>query len=469
MTEIKQWVRPNTETFNRFWKQLRNQLLNKASYADCVQRLKGFFDPDIGVPTGPELRDYVNAMVQRKHAPREFNSWWRDRRSNGGAESGSAVGESVPASAPTPVTDVDGDACPADVEREELVRGWPLALVRGEKSPRIGHREAARRLGYEDAQGLLKLAERVFGAAWISQTPCLENRSGGRGRPTRDYLLTLHQLIRLAMRSDAPNADAIQEEIAVVYETWLDGRASAAPALATSDDRIGRVLEILALKDGEKERRLSEVEQRLPQLESAKHAVESTMEELIDETEALRKGAAEDRARIEAAAQEARRAIEVAEDAAARAVNAAQSGATPDRPQPLPSRWLTIEQVAEAHRLPTRGSGAKLVWNLCRRHFPSGDDLDERRIRRCYHRGAWTWGLDPLAVELLTPPLRAAREVMDREGFMAPSGRLKLDADRVSHKRPFSASHVANLMAAAADDTPAAQLPLRAIAGGKAS
>lgn len=120
----------------------------------------------------------------------------------------------------------------AQIDRVDDVNGWPLTVVRGEAQPFVAHREVARRLGYERHDMILDLAVRVLGAEWKLSAPYREFRDGLRGPKSRDYLLTRREVIRLSMRSDAPNADSIQEEIATVYEAWLDGRQAKAPDVA---------------------------------------------------------------------------------------------------------------------------------------------------------------------------------------------------------------------------------------------
>lgn len=128
------------------------------------------------------------------------------------------------------------------VARVDEVQGWPLAVVRGgdgKEQPLVGHRVAAKKLGYGDPDGLLVLARRVFEGKVISSIPYRENRTGGRGRPEREYLFSRHQLIRLAMRCENPEADPIQEEIATVFGAWLDARN---PTASTHPDVWAKAL-----------------------------------------------------------------------------------------------------------------------------------------------------------------------------------------------------------------------------------
>ena len=117
----------------------------------------------------------------------------------------------------------------AEIVRTDEVQGWPLAVLRGEERPRVGHREVARRLGYADEKDLLALAGRVFGADWKLRAPYAEFRTGGRGPMGRDYLLSKNEIIRLTMRSDASDAESMQVEFADVIEAWLDGHLRAKP------------------------------------------------------------------------------------------------------------------------------------------------------------------------------------------------------------------------------------------------
>lgn len=134
-----------------------------------------------------------------------------------------------------------------EIDRIDDVRGWPLAIVKGENRPRVGHREVARRLGYADAKKLLELGERVFGAAWKLSLPWAEFRSGGRGPLARDYLLSKSEIIRLTMRSDAVNAELMQVEFADVIEAWLDGRLRADLTAARHSAQVATSDAFLAL------------------------------------------------------------------------------------------------------------------------------------------------------------------------------------------------------------------------------
>lgn len=132
----------------------------------------------------------------------------------------------------------------AEIVRVDDVRGWSLMLLQGEDRPRVGHHEAAERLGYARADMLLDLADRVFGPAWKLSAQYREFRRGQRGPLTKDFLFSRRELIRLSMRSDAPNADLIQEEFADVIEAWMDGNlaprrdASVADAVRMLGARI---------------------------------------------------------------------------------------------------------------------------------------------------------------------------------------------------------------------------------------
>ncbi|EQB31518.1 hypothetical protein M529_14465 [Sphingobium ummariense RL-3] len=49
-------------------------------------------------------------------------------------------------------------------------------------------------------------------------------QNGQRGRPTTQYFLNERQAYRLCMWSEAPNADAVQEQMADVFYAWRHGR-----------------------------------------------------------------------------------------------------------------------------------------------------------------------------------------------------------------------------------------------------
>jgi hypothetical protein len=79
-------------------------------------------------------------------------------------------------------------------------------------------------------------------------------KSGARGRPINSFYLNERQAYRLCMWSDAPNADAVQEQMVEVFLAWRHGRFM--PAEVTND--ADRFVE-----------RMAEMSRRLEQLEQA--------------------------------------------------------------------------------------------------------------------------------------------------------------------------------------------------------
>lgn len=116
---------------------------------------------------------------------------------------------------------------PANLIRTDVVEGWPLAVVQGDRreEARLGHFEVARRFDYSAPEKVMKLARRIWGKTF--SPPWAESPSAG-GRPRREYFFTRSQVLKLAARSDMPVAETILDEMIDVFEAWLDGRLAMA-------------------------------------------------------------------------------------------------------------------------------------------------------------------------------------------------------------------------------------------------
>lgn len=162
-------------------------------------------------------------------------------------------GDGLPPAPPPPPPPPPPEPSSALVLRTDTVNGWPLAIVRGDEGevPRVGHFEIARRLGYSDPKDLLSLARRVWGG--IIHAPCADIKTGLKGRPSREYLFSRAETIKLGFRSETPNAEAFQDEVIEVYQAWLDrGRvAVAAPHVDSGISALIAAVGQLVIQNGQ--------------------------------------------------------------------------------------------------------------------------------------------------------------------------------------------------------------------------
>lgn len=289
------------------------------------------------------------------------------------------------------------------------VRGWELATVSGERTPRVGHREVARRLGYSDAKDLIALADRVFGEDWKLRAQVAEFREGSRGPAMREYFFSRNEVVRLAMRSEAPNADAIQEEIAQVYEAWLDGALLPAAA-PTLDPVLARILE------GQ-----NRIAEQLAGGVTAAQATATRAEEKADHAAAAAKEA-RDLANQAVLLAGSKGLLDAISDSTA----PGRATETPDGAvvRKAPDGYKAMRAVARDYSLPRSGEGASLVSRIAEalgifddpKFYFVQDVVIGGRVKN-QHRM-----YSPAALELLDKPLRAAQGVMVGLGYVATTG-----------------------------------------------
>jgi hypothetical protein len=84
----------------------------------------------------------------------------------------------------------------------------------------------AERLGFAETRAIRKLIERNIERLSRRGEVCVtaSQTSDLGGRPGREYWLTKWQAIKICMWSEAPNVDAVQDEIADVFEAYTDGK-----------------------------------------------------------------------------------------------------------------------------------------------------------------------------------------------------------------------------------------------------
>ena len=99
-----------------------------------------------------------------------------------------------------------------------------LQLV--EDQPRVLDLKIAERLGFDRPRDIRKLVDRNLARLSRRGEVCavMAQTSDVGGRPGTEYWLTKWQAIKICMWSDAPNADAVQDEIADVFDAYTDGK-----------------------------------------------------------------------------------------------------------------------------------------------------------------------------------------------------------------------------------------------------
>lgn len=107
-----------------------------------------------------------------------------------------------------------------------------IVLIDGEA--RMQDLRIAEALGFERPRDVRKLIQRNIErlrqhglvCATASQTKSVRGRA--EGRPSKAYYLNQRQAYRLCMWSDAPNANAVQEQMIEVFIAWQEGRLTPA-------------------------------------------------------------------------------------------------------------------------------------------------------------------------------------------------------------------------------------------------
>src|SRR5262245_28179119 len=116
-----------------------------------------------------------------------------------------------------------------------MITAQDLQLIEGK--PRVLDLKIAERLEFDRPRSIRKLIERNKERLSRRGEVCsiMSQTSDAGGRPGTEYWLTKWQAIKICMWSEAPNADAIQDEIADVFDAYTDGRLvvpGQAPATA---------------------------------------------------------------------------------------------------------------------------------------------------------------------------------------------------------------------------------------------
>lgn len=225
------------------------------------------------------------------------------------------------------------------------------------------------------------------------------------------------------------------------------------------DPVLAELLRTLVGKDGEKD-------QRIKSLETAKQVVESTVEEMIEQTDAAKKVAEEARA----TAAEARKIAEEARAEVRTRPARARAPSVTKRRRPegllrLPAGWISCGDLAARSSLPSRGSGGELVQRLAFSLFTQAGTLDPSMMRKVRIDHGEAWGLAPHAVERLRAPLHEARVCMEKEGYRLANEVMVRRTD--FHRIAFSSSKVAAMMATHARNCVSPQTTLHVVEGGK--
>jgi hypothetical protein len=114
-----------------------------------------------------------------------------------------------------------------------------------EGKPRIQDLKLAERLGFAKPVDIRQLIERnlkrLSGRGEVFCT--IQKTSERGGRPGTEYWLTKWQAIKICMWSEALNADAVQDEIADVFDAYTDGRLVAPGQAPITADVIGKMFE----------------------------------------------------------------------------------------------------------------------------------------------------------------------------------------------------------------------------------
>ena len=396
------WVK--AQTLQYFWKALSRELDAGRTYVDCVRQLQGFFKAGNGAPTGRQLREVVTRMVQTKQVPADFRTAWdrrrgRERTIAPGAQN-ALIDEPVvdePSELNAGTADNSAESGPSTVvaiERTDVINGWPLAVVERRSVPLIEDEELGRRLGYADPRMVRKLVRRIF-----KDSELLSTVSQRGGRPATVYLLTERQALKVAMRSETPSAEVIQDEILAVYEAWLNERRTAPTAGTVSLD-VARLEAFLEKRDAAF---TSIVTSALELAKAAKAEASEAMRER-DSMDA-RIVALEERARVSSKTTSKRARV------------------FKSRLPAAPLGWAAHRAVAAEHGLPSAGPTGRVVEMICRAMGLAGDP----EIARVAPHGSFntlTLMLSPQCVLRIERALDAAREAMHDYGYQVSDAKM---------------------------------------------
>lgn len=103
--------------------------------------------------------------------------------------------------------------------------------------PRIGDWKLAQALGFVRAYDIHELIDRHQSSLQeFGNCPYRTGNSVGAGRRGREYRLNFNQAIFIAIKSEAPNAIAVQIHVVMIYGEWAHGKLK--PVDAETTERI---------------------------------------------------------------------------------------------------------------------------------------------------------------------------------------------------------------------------------------
>lgn len=111
--------------------------------------------------------------------------------------------------------------------------------------PRVNDLVLAEKLEFAEPRAIRKLIEREKNLERLSRRGRLYSEprdTASRGGPAGNvYWLTKWQAIKICMWSEAPNADAVQDEIADVFDAYTDGKLVPAGQAPATNDMFGQL------------------------------------------------------------------------------------------------------------------------------------------------------------------------------------------------------------------------------------
>lgn len=103
--------------------------------------------------------------------------------------------------------------------------------------PRIVDWKLAQALGFARTRDIHELIDRhQYNLEEFGDLPYRTANSPGAGRPGREYRLNFNQAIFVAIKSEAPNAVAVQIHVVTIYGEWAHGKLN--PVDAATAERI---------------------------------------------------------------------------------------------------------------------------------------------------------------------------------------------------------------------------------------
>lgn len=147
--------------------------------------------------------------------------------------------------------------------------------------PRIEDQKLARALSFARGTDIHELIERhrvsleAFGTL-----PYRTVNSGGRGRPGGEYRLNFNQAIFITIKSEAPNAVAVQIHVVTIYGLWARGKLQ--PIDAATKAQIATATTELHQRAPELAEALGELLKRVAELPTIGARVESVQRTALD-------------------------------------------------------------------------------------------------------------------------------------------------------------------------------------------